>query len=217
MGCGSNRGRGQWVRGERQGNGGTTRMRRAAAVVVPGAVTAGTGAVRQARRAGAYVGPRAARAVRAARTGYGEQVAPRLEAARAAAGPVSREARARSEVAVVALRGAITPREARLVIRGRERRRRIVRVARRLGVAGLVAACAFAGWKWWERQSSPEWLVEPSPATEVPPAELAEEAAQAEAETQTMEDMERVEQAEDMRGETEAEAEAEAERRRKAG
>ena len=35
-------------------------------------------------------------------------------------------------------------------------------------VLGILAAGAFAAWKWWDKQANPDWLVEPPAATEVP-------------------------------------------------
>jgi hypothetical protein len=157
-------------------------VRQAVATAKPYVMGAGGSAVRGARVAGSYVAPRARRAASAAREGYDERLAPRLRRARRNAGPASREARIRSGVAMAALRGDISPREARCAIRRRERRARGQRMVRRLGVLGLLAGGAFLAWKWWERQSSPEWLMEPSPATEVPPEEMEAEQMRAEAE-----------------------------------
>jgi hypothetical protein len=112
--------------------------------------------------------------------GYDERLAPRLRQAREAAGPAGRQARARSGMAVAVLRGEISPRDMRCAMRHRDRRERARRAVRRAGLVGLVAGGAFLAWKWWERQSSPEWLMEPSPATEVPPEEM--DAARMEAE-----------------------------------
>jgi hypothetical protein len=140
-------------------------VRHAVGAAVPFAMSA-------TQRAGTYLAPRAKRAARATRTGYEERLVPGVERARSAAGPAGREAMARSEAAMAALRGQITPHDVRCTVRRRRSRARAGRVARRLGVLGLVAAGAFAAWKWWERQSSPEWLMEPSPATEVSPEEM---------------------------------------------
>ncbi|MGP3967818.1 DUF5324 family protein [Streptomyces sp. 6N223] len=157
-------------------------VRHAVQTAKPYVASAGEGAARGARQAGAYVAPRARRAAVAAREGYDERLAPRLRQAAAAAGPAGREARVRSGVAMAALRGDLTPRDLRCAVRRRERRARARRTARRLTVLGLVAGGAFLAWKWWERQSSPEWLMEPSPATEVPPEEMQAEAEQMQAE-----------------------------------
>jgi hypothetical protein len=97
--------------------------------------------------------------------------APRMEEAmtqaRAAAGPVREAAAARSVAAVAALRGDITAREIRKVVRRRRRRARTGRLMRRMGVVGLMVGGVVAAWKWWERQTNPDWLMEPPAATEV--------------------------------------------------
>jgi hypothetical protein len=99
---------------------------------------------------------------------------PRLEQAVAAAGPVKDEATARSTAALAALRGQVTPKEIRKLVRKHERRARVGRLARALAVAGIVAGGAYAAWKWWDKQANPDWLVEPPAATEVPePGRLA--------------------------------------------
>ncbi|KUM85953.1 MULTISPECIES: DUF5324 family protein [Streptomyces] len=93
---------------------------------------------------------------------------PRIEQAVAAAGPVRDEATARSVAALAALRGQISPKEVRKLVRKHERRARAGRLAKALAVAGLVAGGAYAAWKWWDKQANPDWLVEPPAATEVP-------------------------------------------------
>ncbi|MFF7641665.1 DUF5324 family protein [Streptomyces canus] len=93
---------------------------------------------------------------------------PRIEQAVAAAGPVREEATARSVAALAALRGQITPKEVRKLVRKHERRARAGRLAKALAVAGIVAGGAYAAWKWWDKQANPDWLVEPPAATEVP-------------------------------------------------
>lgn len=93
---------------------------------------------------------------------------PRIEQAVAAAGPVREEATARSAAALAALRGQITPKEVRKLVRKHERRARAGRLAKALAVAGVVAGGAYAAWKWWDKQANPDWLVEPPAATEVP-------------------------------------------------
>ncbi|EDY56300.1 MULTISPECIES: DUF5324 family protein [Streptomyces] len=95
---------------------------------------------------------------------------PRIEQAVAAAGPVREEATARSVAALAALRGQITPKEVRKLVRKHERRARAGRLAKALAVAGIVAGGAYAAWKWWDKQANPDWLVEPPAATEVPEA-----------------------------------------------
>ncbi|MEU8520687.1 DUF5324 family protein [Streptomyces sp. NBC_01216] len=92
---------------------------------------------------------------------------PRVEHAVAATGPVLDEAGARSVAAWAALRGQVTPKEIRKIVRKHERRATAGRVAKRFAVVGLLAGCAFAAWKWWDRQANPDWLVEPPAPTEV--------------------------------------------------
>lgn len=93
---------------------------------------------------------------------------PRIEQAVASAGPVREEATARSAAALAALRGQVTPKEVRKLVRKHERRARAGRLAKALAVAGIVAGGAYAAWKWWDKQANPDWLVEPPAATEVP-------------------------------------------------
>ncbi|MFI0513227.1 F0F1-type ATP synthase membrane subunit b/b' [Streptomyces canus] len=95
---------------------------------------------------------------------------PRIEQAVAAAGPVREEAAARSVAALAALRGQVSPKEVRKLVRKHERRARAGRLAKALAVAGIVAGGAYAAWKWWDKQANPDWLVEPPAATEVPEA-----------------------------------------------
>lgn len=90
-----------------------------------------------------------------------------LSEARSAAGPAREEARTRSTAAMAALRGDVTPREIEKLVQRRERRARSGRIAKRLGLLGLLAGGAYAAWRWWDKQANPDWLVEPPPATEV--------------------------------------------------
>ncbi|WP_033321327.1 DUF5324 family protein [Streptomyces yerevanensis] len=93
---------------------------------------------------------------------------PRIEQARAAAGPVREEAAARSAAALAALRGQVSPKEIEKLARRHQRRARVGRLAKGLAVLGVLAGGAFAAWKWWDKQANPDWLVEPPAATEVP-------------------------------------------------
>ncbi|MER7516828.1 DUF5324 family protein [Streptomyces sp. NPDC126499] len=92
---------------------------------------------------------------------------PRVEHAVAATGPVLEEAGARSTAAWAALRGQVTPKDVRKIIRKHERRARAGRLAKGLAVLGVLAGGAFAAWKWWDKQANPDWLVEPPAPTEV--------------------------------------------------
>ncbi|WP_406171470.1 DUF5324 family protein [Streptomyces sp. NBC_00996] len=93
---------------------------------------------------------------------------PRIEQAVAAAQPVREEAASRGVAALAALRGQVSPKEIQKLVRKHERRARVGRIAKGLAIAGVLAAGAFAAWKWWDKQANPDWLVEPPAATEVP-------------------------------------------------
>ncbi|MEU8461789.1 DUF5324 family protein [Streptomyces sp. NPDC029003] len=132
------------------------RMVAARAHVPPNVDRAATQAVEQTRRAARQAA---------------EYTQPRIESALAVATPVAEEAAARSAAAFAALRGQVTPEEVRRLVRRRERRSRCGRGLRNVALIGLVAGAAFVAWKWWDRQSNPDWLVEPPAATEVPSRE----------------------------------------------
>ncbi|MET7386397.1 DUF5324 family protein [Streptomyces sp. NPDC005529] len=93
---------------------------------------------------------------------------PKIEQAVAAAQPVGEEAASRGAAAIAALRGQVSPKEIRKLVRKHERRARAGRVVKGLAVLGILAGGAFAAWKWWDKQANPDWLVEPPAATEVP-------------------------------------------------
>ncbi|TPQ21288.1 DUF5324 family protein [Streptomyces sporangiiformans] len=93
---------------------------------------------------------------------------PRIEQARAAAGPARVEAASRSVAALAALRGQVSRKEIEKLARKHQRRARAGRLAKGLAVLGILAGGAFAAWKWWDKQANPDWLVEPPAATEVP-------------------------------------------------
>ncbi|WP_406266771.1 DUF5324 family protein [Actinacidiphila glaucinigra] len=100
-----------------------------------------------------------------------EFTAPRMGQAvttvRSVAAPAAEEAAARSAAAVAVLRSHVTADDIRKLERRRERRARNGQIAKGLLLAGLVAGAGFAAWKWWSKQTNPDWLVEPAPATEV--------------------------------------------------
>ncbi|UGY92587.1 DUF5324 family protein [Streptomyces gobiensis] len=96
-----------------------------------------------------------------------EYTAPRMEAARVAAGPAREEALARSTAALAALRGEVTPAEVRKLSRKRARRARNGRVFKRLVMLSVLTGVAVAAWRWWDKQANPDWLVEPPAPTEV--------------------------------------------------
>ncbi|MFB0616339.1 DUF5324 family protein [Streptomyces sp. AGS-58] len=93
---------------------------------------------------------------------------PRIEQAVAATAPVRDEAAARGAAALAALRGQVSAQQIQKLARRNARRSRTGRTVKTLLVVGAVAGGAFAAWKWWDRQANPDWLVEPSAATEVP-------------------------------------------------
>ncbi|MER5431041.1 DUF5324 family protein [Streptomyces sp. NPDC002588] len=116
----------------------------------------------------------AARTLLAARQAaeYSRQAAeysrPKIEQAVAAAGPVKDEAAARGVAALAALRGQVTPKEIERLVRRHRRRARAGKVGKTLVILAAAAGGAFAAWKWWDKQTNPDWLVEPPAATEVP-------------------------------------------------
>ncbi|WP_228976169.1 DUF5324 family protein [Streptomyces sp. DH12] len=171
--------------------------------VAPKVSRAARQAARQARtQYGAYVAPhvppkvdaaahRAAHRTRLAARQAADFTVPRVESAVAAAGPVGAEAVARSTAALAALRGQVTAKEVRKLVRKHERRLRMRRAVKGLAVVGVVIGGAVAVWKWWDNQANPDWLVEPptevserSPLVSVdgsgPDASLAEADAGAE-------------------------------------
>jgi hypothetical protein len=128
----------------------------ARAAVPPKAATTAELAARQARLAAAaaarYTAPRVGQAVTVTRT---------------VAGPAREEAMLRGAAALHALRGDVSAADIQRLVRRRVRRERTGRVLRGLVVAGLAGGAVFSAWKWWTKQTSPDWLVEPADATEV--------------------------------------------------
>ncbi|OEJ95403.1 DUF5324 family protein [Streptomyces thermolilacinus] len=163
----------------------------AADVVAPYAGAAREQAAQYAREARVKMAPKVFKAAQQARVGYGVYVAPhvppkldtaahravyqtrraarqaayyttpRLEQAMAAAGPAREEAVSRSTAALAALRGQVTAKEIRKLVRRHERRARTRRAMKGLAVVGMVFGGAVAVWKWWDKQANPDWLVEP--------------------------------------------------------
>ncbi|MFE9562582.1 DUF5324 family protein [Streptomyces sp. NPDC006487] len=119
-----------------------------------------------------------------------EYTQPRLESALAAAQPVAEEAASRSTAALAALRGQVSAKEVRKLVRSHERRARCGRWFKGAAVVGVLAGGAYAAWRWWDQQSNPDWLVEPPAATELSareeaPASFDEEPAAKERDTGT--------------------------------
>ncbi|MCX4665770.1 DUF5324 family protein [Streptomyces sp. NBC_01381] len=111
---------------------------------------------------------KAAKQTRKAARQAAEYSKPRIEQAVAAAQPVRDEAASRSVAAIAALRGDVSAKEIKRLVRKHERRARVGRLAKGAVVLGLLAGGAIAAWKWWDKQANPDWLVEPPAATEVP-------------------------------------------------
>jgi hypothetical protein len=90
-----------------------------------------------------------------------------LESARAATGPARAEAMTRSGAALAALRSHLTAADIEKLAKRQARRAGAGRIAKRLTVLSALGGAGFAGWRWWTKQTHPDWLVEPAPATEV--------------------------------------------------
>ncbi|GAA2708623.1 MULTISPECIES: DUF5324 family protein [Streptomyces] len=161
-------------------------VRHAAEVVAPYAGTAKDTAVHYAHEAKTRLAPKVAEAAHQARAQYDTHLQPRIEQARdalppaidqaavkarALAEPVRDEALSRGTAALAALRGQVSAADVQKINRRNARRCRAGRATKRLLVLGLLAGGAVAAWKWWDRQSNPDWLLEPPEATE--PADRA--------------------------------------------
>ncbi|SEG43570.1 hypothetical protein SAMN05216223_105166 [Actinacidiphila yanglinensis] len=135
--------------------------------------------VDQAReQAWAAVPPKAATAVETAarRTAEGAKTAadytvPKVETAvaatRSVAVPAKDEVVLRGGAALQALRGQVSATDIDRLVRRKMFRAKAGRTARDLALAAVCCGAAFAAWKWWNKQNNPEWLVEPSEATEM--------------------------------------------------
>lgn len=168
-------------------------MQHAAEVVAPYAVTAKDNAAHYADEAKIWLTPRVATAaqkahaalppkvasavdtaaVKAALTARqaNEYAAPRVghavEVTRAAAGPARDEALARGAAALAALQGRVSVAEIDKLGRQHRRRAKAGKAFKRLVVLGMISGAGYAAWKWWSKQTNPDWLVEPAPPTEV--------------------------------------------------
>lgn len=113
------------------------------------------------------VAQRAAHRTRSAARTAADYTVPRVESAVAAAQPVASEATARSAAALAALRGQVTTKEIKKLVKKHERRAKAGRAFKGLVILGVVAGGAYAAWRWWDKQANPDWLVEPPAPTEV--------------------------------------------------
>ncbi|WP_051951178.1 DUF5324 family protein [Actinacidiphila yeochonensis] len=129
-------------------------------------------------QAWAAVPPKAVVAVETAarRTRDGAQAAvdytaPRVGTAvavtRSVAVPVGEEAVMRGSAAVQALRGNVSAADIDRLVRRRLFREKAGRIAVDAAFAAVACGVGLAVWRWWSSQNNPEWLVEPSEATEV--------------------------------------------------
>jgi hypothetical protein len=136
-------------------------------LVVPGIAKARKNLPPEVDKAATKAAKRTRKAARKAT----EYAAPRIESAvadaRSASGPVREEAASRGAAAFAALRGQVSAKEIEKLMHKRDKRARRGRLAKRLGLLGLLAGGAYAAWRWWDKQANPDWLVEPPEATEV--------------------------------------------------
>ncbi|MFC1431282.1 DUF5324 family protein [Streptacidiphilus sp. N1-3] len=92
------------------------------------------------------------------------------EAAQATA-QAAHAARERGAAALPVLRGQVSLAEIE-ALAARHTRRRRSRWTRRVLVVGTLAAATVGGvaaWRWWQQQSNPDWLVEETPVSTLPP------------------------------------------------
>ena len=142
----------------------------ARASVPPSAVEAANKAAEQAREAARAAGVSARAAAVQARQVTAPAVSQALDEAVQATAHAAEVIRDRSAAALPVLRGqisvaeieALTAQHAREAHRGRWARRVLT-----VGLIGAVAGGGVAAYKWWQRQSNPDWLVEP-PVTPLP-------------------------------------------------
>lgn len=131
--------------------------REQALAAVPPKATAAVGTAARRTRDGAK-----------AAAGYtAPKVGTAVAVTRSVAVPARDEAMLRGAAALHALRGQVTAADIDRLVRKRIRRDKTGRAFRGLVIIGLAGGAAVAAWKWWSKQSNPDWLVEPSEPTEV--------------------------------------------------
>jgi hypothetical protein len=86
---------------------------------------------------------------------------------RSVAGPAKDEVVLRGAAALQALRGQVSATDIDRLVRRRLFRAKAGRAARDAALVAVCCGAAFAAWKWWNKQNNPDWLVEPSEATEM--------------------------------------------------
>lgn len=137
---------------------------------VPPAVEDAVGeAARRTRRAARSARRSAAAAALQARETAGPAVAHAWDEAALAAAQAAQLAHDRGAAALPVLRGQVSLAEIEALTAEHGRSRRSRRLRRFLVLAGLgaVAGGGLAAWKWWQKQSNPDWLVEP-PSSSLP-------------------------------------------------
>lgn len=137
---------------------------------VPPAVEDAVGnAARRTRRAARSARKSAAAAALQARETAVPVVAHAWDEAALAAAQAAQVAHDRGAAALPVLRGQVSLAEVEALAARHSRSRRSRRLRRFLVLAGLgaVAGGGLAAWKWWQKQSNPDWLVEP-PASSLP-------------------------------------------------
>jgi hypothetical protein len=113
---------------------------------------------------------RTRRAARQARATAVPAVTQAFDEAAQATSQAAQIARARGAAALPVLRGQVSLAEVE-ALAARHSRSRRSRWTRRVLVVGTLGAATAGGllaWKWWQKQSNPDWLVEP-PAATLPP------------------------------------------------
>ena len=137
---------------------------------VPPAVEDAVGkAARRTRRAARSARKSAAAAAVQAREAAVPVVSHAWDEAALAATQAAQVAHDRGAAALPALRGQVSRAEVEALAARNSHSRRSRRLRRFLVLAGLgaVAGGGLAAWKWWQKQSNPDWLVEP-PASSLP-------------------------------------------------
>ena len=137
---------------------------------VPPAVEDAVGnAARRTRRAARSARKSAAAAALQAREAALPVVAHAWDEAALAAAQAAQVAHDRGAAALPVLRGQVSLAEVEALAARHDRSRRSRTLRRFLVLAGLgaVAGGGLAAWKWWQKQSNPDWLVEP-PASSLP-------------------------------------------------
>ncbi len=113
---------------------------------------------------------RTRRAARRARNTAVPAVTQAFDEAAQATAQAAHAARQRGAAALPVLRGQVSLAEVEALAakHARNRRSRWTRRLLVLGTLGALAGGGFAAWKWWEKQSNPDWLVEPAPVSPPP-------------------------------------------------